>query len=63
MYKKYLHEKFGEIEDTRHQSYIDYNLADILIIIMSAVLCGLDQLADIMEHAQNRAEFFWRNSE
>jgi hypothetical protein len=25
---------------------------------MSAVLCGLDGLAEIMTHAQNRAEFF-----
>ena len=58
MDREYLREKFGGIEDTRHQSYVEHDLADILIIVMSAVLCGLDQLADIMEHAKNREEFF-----
>jgi len=57
MEKEYLHEKFGQIEDRRHQSYVEHNLADILIMVMSAVLCGLDQLGDIMEHAQNRIDF------
>jgi predicted transposase YbfD/YdcC len=54
----YLREKFNAIEDKRHPSYIEHKLADALIIIMSAVLCGLDGLAEIMEHAKNRAEFF-----
>lgn len=58
MDREYLHEKFGEIEDNRHQSYVKHNLADILILVMSGVLCGLDQLGDIMEHAENRADFF-----
>lgn len=58
MEAEYIREKFSIIEDKRHQSYVEHNLADTLIIIMSAVLCGLDQLADIMVHAQNRSEFF-----
>lgn len=61
MEKEYMREKFSSIEDNRHPSYIEHNLADILIIIMSAVLCGLDGLADIMVHAQNRAKFFQSN--
>ena len=53
-----IREKFSMIKDLRHPSYIDYPLSDVLIIIMSAVLCGLDQLCQILTHAQNRAEFF-----
>ena len=44
------------IEDPRHQSYVKYPLADILIIIMCAVLCGLDTLGDLMIYAKNRKE-------
>ncbi len=46
------------IEDPRHQSYVKYALADILIIIMCAVLCGLDTLGDLVIYAENRKEFF-----
>jgi len=55
---EYIREKFGIIEDWRHQSYVEHNLTDILIIIMCAVLSGLDGLADIVVYSQNRAEFF-----
>ena len=54
----YLRTKFSAIEDKRHQGYVEHLLSDVLIIIMSAVLCGLDGLAGIMQHAVNRAEFF-----
>ena len=47
----------SEIEDPRHQSYVKYPLADILIIIMCAVLCGLDTLGDLVVYAKNREEF------
>jgi predicted transposase YbfD/YdcC len=58
MEREYIQEKISGIEDKRHQSYVEHALVDILIIIMSALLCGLDQFADIMVHAQNRAGFF-----
>jgi hypothetical protein len=58
---EYVREKLSRIEDKRHQSYVEHNLVDVLIIIMSAVLCGLDELSEIMTHAQNRAEFFKNN--
>ena len=45
------------IEDPRHQSYVEYALADILIIIMCAVLCGLDTLGDLVIYAKNKEEF------
>ena len=34
--------KMSSIDDPRNQSYVKYAVADILIIIMCAVLCGLD---------------------
>jgi predicted transposase YbfD/YdcC len=46
--------KFGIIEDTRHPSYIEYRLVDVLIIVMLAVLCGFDELGDIILYAQNK---------
>ena len=49
--------RMSEIEDPRHQSYVKYSLADILIIIMCAVLCGLDTLGDLVIYAKNREEF------
>ena len=50
-------EKLSAIEDPRHQSYVKYPLADILVIIMCAVLCGLDTLGDLVIYAKNREEF------
>ena len=61
MDKEYLQGKFSVIEDSRHPSYVEHKLSDVLIIIMSAILCGLDGLSEIMEHAKNRACFFKDN--
>ncbi len=55
---EFLKEKFSVIEDKRHQGYVEHNLSEVLIIIMSAILCGLDSLADIMIYAQNKVDFF-----
>ena len=52
---------FKEIEDTRHQSYVKHRLQDILVMIMCAVLCGLDELGAVMVYIQNKAEFFAQN--
>ena len=54
-------EKFEVIEDTRHQSYVKHKLSHILMIVMCAVLCGLDELGDIVTFAENKAEFFRKN--
>ena len=58
MKKMTIQDKFGVIEDPRHQSYVKYDLSDILVLVMCAVLCGLDQLGDIVTYAQNKAPFF-----
>ena len=52
-----IREWMAEIEDPRHPSYVKYALADILIIIMCAVLCGLDTLGDLVIYAKNKREF------
>jgi hypothetical protein len=45
------------IEAPRHPSYVKYALADILIIIMCGVLCGLDTLGDLVVYAKSKADF------
>ena len=49
---------FAIIDDPRHQGYVKHKLSDILVIVMCAVLCGMDQLCDVMEYAQNKDDFF-----
>ena len=53
-----IKEKFEIIEDTRKQGYVEHKLSDILTIVMCAVLCGLDQLSEIVSYAKNKSEFF-----
>lgn len=59
----YIRGKFNLIEDKRHSSYIEHDLADVLIIIMCSILCGLDGLAELVVFAQNRTEFFRKKFE
>ena len=42
------------IEDPRHQSYVEYALADILLIIICAVLYGPDTLGNLVTYAKNK---------
>ncbi len=53
-----LRERLSIIPEYRHESYIEHKLSDMLIVIMTAVLCGLDQLQDIVLFAQERVDFF-----
>jgi predicted transposase YbfD/YdcC len=53
-----LRERLSIIPEYRHESYIDHTLSDMLIIVMMAVICGLDQLHDICVFAQERRDFF-----
>ena len=52
-----IKEKFSSICDTRHQSYVEHKLSDILVITMCAVLCGIDSLNGIISYAENKKEF------
>ena len=49
---------FNEIADNRHPSYVKHRLQDILVMIMCAVLCGLDELGAVVVYIQNKADFF-----
>jgi len=52
-----IKEKFLSVQDTRHQSYVEHKLSDILVITMCAVLCGIDSLSGIASYAENKKEF------
>lgn len=52
-----IRNRMSKIEDPRHPSYVKYALADILIIIMCGVLCGLDTLEDLVVYAKSKADF------
>lgn len=54
---KNMQASFGVIEDPRHPSYVAHKLADVLSIVMCAVLCGLDTLGDIVIYAENNKNF------
>jgi hypothetical protein len=56
-----LRERFEIIDDPRHQSYIEHNLGDILIIVMCGVLCGLDRLSELIIYAQSKILFFQKH--
>ena len=58
MYKEYFTEHFKEIEDTRFLPYVEHQLTDVLIIVMSGILCGLDELQDIVTYGKSNATFF-----
>jgi predicted transposase YbfD/YdcC len=48
---------FSTIEDTRCQCDVDHKLTDVLILVMCAVLCGLDEPDDIIEYGSEKKEF------
>ncbi len=54
---KEIRGRLMEIKDPRHPSYVKYPLADILIIIMCAVLSGLDTLGDLVIYVKSKKEF------
>lgn len=58
MKMKEMREKFRVIEDWRHSGYVIYELADVLVIVFCAILCGMKGLTDIHTYAENNAEYF-----
>jgi len=48
---------FSGIEDTRCQCDVEHKLVDVLIIIMCAVLCGLDKPDDIEAYGKEKLSF------
>lgn len=56
-----MQEYFSEIEDPRHEGYVKHKLADVLTIVMCAVMCRMTELCEIMVFAESRAEFLATN--
>lgn len=50
--------RFAIIEDSRHKSYVEHQLCDILILVMGAVICGVTELIDMMVYFENTSEFY-----
>ena len=56
-----LQAKFALIEDSRHSSYVVYRLADVLVMVFCAVLCGMSSLTGVHTYIENHAEYFQKN--
>lgn len=56
---KEMREHFVGVEDPRHSGYIKHQLADVLVMILSGVLCGMDTLEALHVFITNH-ESFWR---
>lgn len=50
--------RFERIEDPRHAGYIEHKLADVLIMVMGAVLSGITELADMMVYFVSKIDFY-----
>lgn len=58
MYKEYFADKFAALEDSRFLPYVEHKLTDVLILVMCGVLCGLDELQDIVSFGKSDERFF-----
>lgn len=56
--KELFEKHFSIIEDERCECDVKHKLTDVLIIVMCSVICGLDELDDIVEFSNQRSEFF-----
>lgn len=53
-----IREKFAIIEDWRHSGYVIHKLADVLVVVFCAVLCGMSGLSEIHTYAEAHEEYF-----
>jgi predicted transposase YbfD/YdcC len=58
MYREYFESHFEGLKDTRHQSYVEHKITDILIIVMCGIFSGLDELQDIVTYGKSDASYF-----
>jgi len=54
-------ESFSIIEDFRCECDVEHKLVNILILLMCAVLCGMDSVKSIAEYGRNKGEFFQKH--
>lgn len=55
--KEVVFNHFSVIEDTRCQCDVEHKLVDVLVLIMCATLCGIDELEEIVEYGKNKIKF------
>jgi hypothetical protein len=48
---------YSKIEDPRYAGFVEHKLADVLIIVQCAVMCGLDRLSDIEEYGNSKKDW------
>ena len=48
---------FSDLEDTRCPCDVDHKLADVLILVMCSVLCGIDELGKIVTYGKEKLNF------
>ena len=53
-----IKEMFAIIKDPRHESYVKYELYDILVLVMGAVICGMTEIRDMMTYFKNTRDFY-----
>ena len=54
---------FELVEEKRHRSYITYKMPDILFLLLCGTLCGLVDVDEIVEFAEEREAFFISHTE
>jgi predicted transposase YbfD/YdcC len=54
-------DKFGIIEDFRCECDITHKLPNILVLIMCAVLCGIDNVKMIVDYGKNKKHFLQKH--
>ena len=54
--KDIIIQNFNQIADNRCQCDVKHKLTDVLILIMCAVLCGIDTLSEIVEYGEQKKE-------
>jgi len=57
MYRRYFERHFEVVKDTRFRSYVKHQLTDVLILVMCGILCGLDELQDIVAYGKGNLIF------
>ena len=59
--KEVILRNFSIIEDTRCQCDVEHKLVDVLILIMCATLCGIDEPDSIVEYGKNKLKFLTKH--
>lgn len=54
---KEIREYYSRIEEPRYEGFVEHKLADILILVQCAVMCGLDKLEEIEEYGKEKREW------